>query len=137
MAEVAVFLLTDEEPVGVAIAAPGAQPIVHGLAAELIGRDPRAVRDHFETMQRLAFKGGSGGAVGSAIAALDCALWDLRAKQAGVPLWRELGASSGRVAAYASGLDMPLPDDELRAYYLTMAGRHGITAGKLKVGRDP
>ena len=40
-----------------------------------------------------------------AISALDCALWDLRAKRNGIPHWRELGASSGRVAAYASGLD--------------------------------
>jgi hypothetical protein len=30
MAEVAVFLDTDEEPVGVATAAPAAEPIVHG-----------------------------------------------------------------------------------------------------------
>jgi L-alanine-DL-glutamate epimerase-like enolase superfamily enzyme len=137
MAEVAVFLLTDEEPVGVAIATPAAQSIVHGLGAELVGHDPRAVRDLFERMQRVAFKGGPGGPVGSAIAALDCAIWDLRAKLHGAPLWRELGAASGRVAAYASGLDMPLTDDELRAYYHAMAERHGISAGKLKVGREP
>jgi L-alanine-DL-glutamate epimerase-like enolase superfamily enzyme len=110
---------------------------VHNLAAELIGRDPIAVRDHFATMQRMTFKAGPGGAVGSAVAALDCALWDLRAKWNGVPLWRELGASDGRVPAYASGLDMPLSDEELRAYYERMATRHGISAGKLKVGRHP
>ena len=75
--------------------------------------------------------------VGSAIAALDCALWDLRAKHNGLPLWRELGGSSNRVAAYASGLDMPLSDVALRTYYRDMAGHYGITAGKLKVGRDP
>ena len=53
-----------------------------------------------------------------------------------MPLWRELGASSGRVAAYASGLDMALSDEELRAYYQRMSEMHGIRAGKLKVGRD-
>jgi L-alanine-DL-glutamate epimerase-like enolase superfamily enzyme len=31
---------------------------------------------------------------------------------------------------------MPLSDDELRTYYSEMAQRYGITAGKLKVGRD-
>jgi L-alanine-DL-glutamate epimerase-like enolase superfamily enzyme len=137
MAEVAVFVVTDEEPVGVAIATPAAQSIVHGLGAELVGHDPRAVRGLYEVMQRLAFKGGPSGPVGSAIAALDCAIWDLRAKLHGVPLWRELGAVSSGVAAYASGLDMPLTDQELRAYYLDMAARHGIRAGKLKVGREP
>jgi L-alanine-DL-glutamate epimerase-like enolase superfamily enzyme len=137
MAEVAVFLATDEEPVGVAIASPAARPTVHGLGEELVGHDPRAVRGLFELMQRLAFKGGPSGPVGSAVAALDCALWDLRAKLHGVPLWRELGAGSGRVAAYASGLDMPLGDDALCRYYHGMAEHHGITAGKLKVGRDP
>jgi L-alanine-DL-glutamate epimerase-like enolase superfamily enzyme len=137
MAEVAVFLVTDEEPVGVAIASPAARPIVHALGEELVGQDPRAVRRLYELMQRLAFKGGPSGPVGSAIAALDCAIWDLRAKQEGVPLWRELGGVSGRVPAYASGLDMPLSDEELHAYYLRMARDHGISAGKLKVGRDP
>ena len=46
MAELAVFLETDDEPVGVAIAAAGASAAVHALAAELVGRDPRAVRAH-------------------------------------------------------------------------------------------
>lgn len=64
-------------------------------------------------------------------------LWDLRAKHDGVPLWKELGGSSDRAAAYASGLDMPLSDAALRSYYREMAERYGITAGKLKVGRDP
>jgi L-alanine-DL-glutamate epimerase-like enolase superfamily enzyme len=134
VADLAVFLDTDDDVVGVAIGASGARPIVHALGKELIGADPRAVRGLHDLMLRLTFKAGAEGQVGSAIAALDCALWDLRAKGNGVPLWRELGASTNRVAAYASGLDMPLDDDELRNYYGEMARRHGITAGKLKVG---
>jgi len=63
------------------------------------------------------------------------ALWDLKAKLNGEPLWKTLGASTRAVKAYASGLDMPLNDDELRAYYEMMA-RMGISAGKLKVGLD-
>jgi L-alanine-DL-glutamate epimerase-like enolase superfamily enzyme len=137
LAEVAVFLTTDVEAVGVGIATAAAQPVVHRLAAELVGRDPLAVRGLFQLMERLVFKGGPGAATGSAISALDCALWDLRAKHHGVPLWRELGASSNRVRAYASGLDMPLADDQLAAYYRHMAERYGIDSGKLKVGRDP
>jgi L-alanine-DL-glutamate epimerase-like enolase superfamily enzyme len=137
IAEVAVVLTTDEEVIGVAIAAAAARPTIHGLAEQLVGRDPREVRGLHDLMLRLAFKGGTEGIVGIAVAALDCALWDLRAKHNGQPLWRELGGSTNRVAAYASGLDMPLSDAELRTYYRDMARRYGITAGKLKVGRHP
>jgi L-alanine-DL-glutamate epimerase-like enolase superfamily enzyme len=137
IAEIAVFLHTDEEPVGIAIASPAARPLVHRLAEELIGADPRAVRGLHERMRRLVFKAGPGAATGTAVAALDVALWDLRAKHHGVPLWRELGATTNRVAAYASGLDMPLSNDGVRTYYSAMATQCGIVAGKLKVGRDP
>jgi L-alanine-DL-glutamate epimerase-like enolase superfamily enzyme len=136
-AELAVFLGTDEGPVGVGIAGPGARSAVHGLGEELVGRDPRAVAAHWERLQRLAFKAGPHGTLGNAIAALDCALWDLRATASGVPLWRELGADTGRVHAYASGLDAALPDADLVAYYRRMAEVHGIRAGKLKIGREP
>lgn len=137
IAELAVFLTTDDEPIGVAIGAPASRPIVHQLAEHLVGRDPREVRGLHDLMLRLTFKAGPYGVVGSAVAALDTALWDLRAKHNAVPLWRELGGSTGRAAAYASGLDMPLSDPELRTYYCDVAKRHGITSGKLKVGRDP
>ncbi len=136
MADLAVFVETDESLVGVAIGGAASAAAVDALGAELVGRDPRAVRAMYERMQRIAFKSGPHGPLASAIAALDCALWDLRAKYNGVPLWRELGGSSGRVAVYASGLDMALSDDELRSYYRQMSERYGIRAGKLKVGRD-
>ena len=137
IAELAVSLTTDEGAVGVAIGSAASEPFVHGLTEHLVGKDPREVRGLHELMLRLTFKAGADGVVGSAVAALDCALWDLRAKHNGLPLWRELGGSSGRAAAYASGLDMPLSDAELRTYYGDMAERYGIRAGKLKVGRDP
>ncbi|MFN8622209.1 MAG: mandelate racemase/muconate lactonizing enzyme family protein [Chloroflexota bacterium] len=136
-AEMAVFLDTDEEPVGIAVATPAAEGTIHALAADLVGEDPLAVIALHERMQRRLFKGGTGGAGGNALATLDCALWDLRAKIHGVPLWRELGGSDRRVPAYASGLDMGLSDDQLRTYYRDMAANHGLRAGKLKIGRHP
>ena len=108
-AEVAVFLETDEEPVGVA-------DRVAGGAADRAWAGRRsssaATRERSATSTSSCSDSPSrrdpAAPLGSAIAALDCALWDLRAKHERSPLWRELGASDGRVAAYASGLDMPL-----------------------------
>ncbi len=136
-ADLAVFVHTDvPEIVGTTIGPPGAAAAIQQLEGILLGQDPRSVRAIWETLSGLAFKNGPGGPLHGAISALDCALWDIRAKANGVPLWRELGASSGRVRVYASGLDMPLDDAALAGFYRDMA-RRGVHAGKLKVGRDP
>jgi L-alanine-DL-glutamate epimerase-like enolase superfamily enzyme len=50
-------------------------------------------------------------------------------------LWKTLGASKPRVLAYASGIDLPLSDAELRKFYSDAAGV-GFRGGKLKVGLD-
>lgn len=81
------------------------------------------------------FKGGNEGTANEALSSLDVALWDLKAKSSNEPLWKTLGASDRRVKAYASGIDTPLSDAEVRAFYEGMAAR-GISVGKLKVGLD-
>ena len=81
------------------------------------------------------FKGGNRGVASEAIAWIDVALWDLKAKINDEPLWRTLGASSPRVKAYASDIGLCLSDEELRQFYEEMAAL-GISAGKLKVGLD-
>jgi L-alanine-DL-glutamate epimerase-like enolase superfamily enzyme len=135
-AQVAVFVEADEGLTGVSLASPAAQSHVHALVQNLlVGRDPRGVRGLWKTMVDFAFKGGNRGIIGDAISALDVALWDLKAKANHEPLWKTLGASTRRVKAYASGIDLPLSDEELQAYYESMA-RKGVSAGKLKVGLD-
>ena len=136
-ASVAVFIDTNEGITGVSVASPSAGAHIHALVKSLLmGRDPREVRGHWKKMIDSAFKGGNRGIVGDALSAIDVALWDLKAKAADEPLWKMLGASTRRVKAYASGIDMPLSDQELRAFYEGMALK-GISAGKLKVGLDP
>jgi L-alanine-DL-glutamate epimerase-like enolase superfamily enzyme len=66
---------------------------------------------------------------------LDSALWDIKAKAAGQPLWRLLGGRDRTVTAYASGLDIALSDEELAAVYRTYAER-GVRTAKLKGGLD-
>ncbi|MDR6665711.1 mandelate racemase/muconate lactonizing enzyme family protein [Rhizobium sp. 1399] len=65
--------------------------------------------------------------------ALQVALWDLVAKQAGMPLHRLLGSRRNRVGAYASGLDFHLSDDAFSALF-AHAASVGYTAFKIKVG---
>jgi L-alanine-DL-glutamate epimerase-like enolase superfamily enzyme len=132
----AVFLDTDEGLTGCITASPGARGMVHSLAESLLlGQDPRGVRGLWKRMVDAVFKGGNRGQVTGAISALDIALWDLKAKINGEPLWRTLGASVPRVKAYASGIDMNLTDDEIIQFYGGLASQ-GVHAGKLKVGVD-
>ncbi|MBC7740347.1 MAG: mandelate racemase/muconate lactonizing enzyme family protein, partial [Candidatus Saccharibacteria bacterium] len=65
--------------------------------------------------------------------ALQVALWDLAAQEAGLPLHRLLGSRKDRVRAYASGLDYHLSDDDFQALF-THAASLGYTAFKIKVG---
>lgn len=72
-----------------------------------------------------------------AIAAIDVALWDLRARAAGVSIARLLGRVRDRVPCYGSGKASPsLPIDELvelSSGYI----RDGFEAVKIRVGREP
>ena len=65
--------------------------------------------------------------------ALQVALWDLAAKQAGLPLHKLLGSRRDRVRAYASGLDFHLPDAQFEALF-AHADAIGYRAFKIKVG---
>ncbi|MFS8112575.1 mandelate racemase/muconate lactonizing enzyme family protein [Rhizobium jaguaris] len=65
--------------------------------------------------------------------ALQVALWDLAAKEVGLPLHTLLGSRRNRVKAYASGLDFHLSDDDYQALF-AHAAAIGYRAFKIKVG---
>jgi len=123
---------TDEGISGVGL---GPHTEVESVFAAIDGEDPRAVTALYDRMLRRTFKAGHAGAVFGTIGAIDTALWDIKAKAAGQPLWRLLGGRDRRVPAYASGLDIGLTDDELVVAYQTYAER-GLRAAKLKGGLD-
>ncbi len=132
-----VELTTDEGLIGIAFGSGGARQQMQSLVNRaLLGEDPRHVKGLWQRMVSLAFKAGHYGIINDAISALDVALWDLKAKYNGEPLWKTLGGSRPKAAAYASGLDMPLSDDDIEAWYRKMAQGWGFSAGKLKVGLD-
>lgn len=136
MPSLAVWIDTDDGLTGTAIGGAGSQGHIQSLVNSLlVGHDPRGVRGLWKKMVDFAFKGGNKGLINDAIGTIDTALWDLKAKANGEPLWKTLGASTRRVKAYASGIDLCLSDQAIGDFYGEMAAL-GMSAGKLKVGLD-
>ncbi len=63
---------------------------VEELSKYLIGKDPRRINDHWQTMYRGGFYRG-GPILMSAIAGIDQALWDIKGKALGQPVYELLG----------------------------------------------
>jgi mannonate dehydratase len=83
----------------------------------LLGTDPHRIEDTWQSLYRGAYW-RRGPVTMAAIAAVDVALWDVKAKVAGLPLYQLLGgASRERVRAYghANGRDVPELLDSVRA----------------------
>jgi galactonate dehydratase len=81
--------------------------IIHDLLVpELIGRHPDDVEQIWDDLYGLMrVRGCTSGFHVDAITALDIALWDLRARRHGLPLWQMLGERHhDRVPGYLSGL---------------------------------
>lgn len=131
--EVPVLLLeTDGGLTGLGL---GQHAEIERLFPAVEGADPRGVATLYDAMLAHVFKSGHAGATFGTIAAIDMALWDLKAKMADEPLWRTLGAADRFVPGYASGLCYGLDDDAFAAHYGAWADR-GFTAAKIKGGRD-
>lgn len=97
-------------------------PFVEGRDA----RDAPAIYDELYDLQRV--RGASGGYYGDALAAIDIALWDVAARQAGVPLFEALGgARNQRIPAYVSGLPKATLAERVQlAREFAARGFHGI-----------
>ena len=89
---------------------------VEELADYLIGKDPRRIEDHWTVLYRGGFY--RGGAIHmSALAGIDQALWDIKGKSLGVPVYELLG---GKVR------------DRIRVYSWIGGDRPGETADQAR-----
>lgn len=104
------------------------------LRPRLLGTEVTDVTATWRDMMRLVRWYGRGGTAVTALGAIDTALWDLKAQEAGQPLWQYLGAERNEVPAYASGLLWRDNLDLLRQE----ACQHldaGFTRVKMRLGR--
>jgi L-talarate/galactarate dehydratase len=105
------------------------------IAAGLIGEDPSDIGKVYDKLLWAGASVGRSGVATQAIAAIDIALWDLKAKRAGLPLAKLLGSHRDSVRAYnTSGgfLHAPIEEVKERASKSLADGIGGI---KIKVGQ--
>ena len=113
-------LRTDEGIEGIAFTLYGdamtgsLRTAVDELCALCIGEDPLRI-EHIgrKLMNAVGAHCGPGGIFTLAASAIDIALWDIKGKALGLPLWKLLGGYRREVACYASGsLRRGLSDDQ-------------------------
>ncbi|WP_031004051.1 galactonate dehydratase [Streptomyces sp. NRRL F-5727] len=101
---------------------------VDELSDYLIGQDPMRIEDHWQVLTKGGFYRG-GPVLSSAVAGIDQALWDIKGKALGVPVWELLGGHvRDRVRVYSwIGGDRP---DEVASEALARKAE-GFTAVKM------
>ncbi|MEM7057162.1 MAG: mandelate racemase/muconate lactonizing enzyme family protein [Pseudomonadota bacterium] len=104
------------------------------LRAAIEGQDADRIEGLWRAMYKRTHYAGRGGPVAFAMAAVDVALWDLKARRLGQPLWKLLGGYDPKVRAYAGNIDLNFLVDQLLD-----GGMASVEAGfrsvKMRLGR--
>ena len=132
-----VHIKTDSgvEGLGTGTGGPAVVAVVKSLREHLIGEDPFDIERLWEQMFWRVRGFGRKGVAFCAISCIDVALWDLKAKALGLPLYKLLGSYTNTVPIYGSGGWTDFTEDELireQAGYV----ERGIPRIKMKVGKD-
>src|SRR5437879_5404556 len=87
------------------------------IAPLLIGRDPDRIEDIWQFLYRGTYRRG-GPVLMTALAGIDLALWDIKGKRAGLPLYSLLGGRTRDGAlcySHAGGSEFPEVEESVRA----------------------
>jgi L-alanine-DL-glutamate epimerase-like enolase superfamily enzyme len=110
--------------------------IKRGLAPIVVHRDAFSIPAIWADMVRRVRNTGRPGIGSMAIAAVDSALWDLKARLLDVPLVTLLGSARDGIPIYGSGGFTSYPVEQLESQ-LSGWVQAGINKVKMKVGRNP
>lgn len=102
-------------------------------AAELLGRDARYVIGIWSSLYRHLYRTGMGAITTLALAAIDVALWEIRAQASQRSMHLELGGHAISIPAYTSGIDLHMQPEEL-AQAQRRQQAEGYRWFKIKVG---
>ena len=106
---------------------------IEKFADYLIGKDPFRIEDFNQNFLRSVYFRGS--VIMSAISAIDIALWDIKGKALGVPVYELLGGKTrDKVRVYASVMHITEDKNELAAQYQQLQ-QMGFTAAKIFLQR--
>jgi L-alanine-DL-glutamate epimerase-like enolase superfamily enzyme len=108
--------------------------IDNDLAPVLIGRDGTRIDQLVEFMEYYIHYVGRGGISSFAISAIDIALWDLKCRALGKPLYEVAGGHDHRARAYCGGIDLNFSLDKLLASISGYLER-GFNGVKIKIGQ--
>jgi L-alanine-DL-glutamate epimerase-like enolase superfamily enzyme len=126
-----------ERGVGYTYADTATARLIAEMLADIIqGRDALAVPAAWLAMVRAVRNLGRPGVASMAIAAVDCSLWDLKARLLDLPLGTLLGAARDGAAIYGSGGFTTYSINRLREQLGGWAAE-GIPRVKMKIGAHP
>lgn len=109
--------------------------IVKSIGKKYIGRSPLETEQIYDDVFAYMRGVGRRGLAFCAVSALDIALWDIKGKMFGLPLFRLLGGSKTEIPCYASGGWTSYSVDQLVQETLKMKAK-GFKFIKIKIGVD-
>jgi L-alanine-DL-glutamate epimerase-like enolase superfamily enzyme len=105
------------------------------LAPRLLGRDATQIEAIWRDLLFSTHATSVGAVTSLALAAVDTALWDLRCRRAGLPLWRAAGGAQESIPVYTTEGGW-LHHDAATLVRETVAAREaGFLGAKIKVGK--
>lgn len=105
------------------------------LLPQLMGREAEEIGGIWRDLLFSTHATSVGPITSLALACIDTALWDLRCRRAGVPLWRLAGGVKSSVPLYTTeGGWLQLPKEALVADAVAMK-EAGFTGAKIKIGK--